>query len=422
MSGRILASSGRVGGAGIWALLILLVLIALLLAVTALQRPESDESAPPFALDSASPTGLLALVRWLEALDYRVERMDAQQSMQMPAGTVLFRYPQPSSYSTDDAAALKNWVAAGGTLVLVGPAVEEAALADAFGVRMTPGALLTDMRRQVQPLLPEGSASYWPSLQFDAQVLDLSGAPAAVAVLADDYGQPVLAVQKIGAGTVWHIVPGIAFSNDGLRQNRQGELLPALLRTAPPGSTVVFDCQPPVRFWRRSADRHLAGLALPDAGWLGDAARRGGRRRVSTFAGPPPGAAAGDDRGAPAARGCGACAGAGRAGATFAVDAGVGGVSTAAAEAWAGAASACQRRSARRGICGSYAPRHARPGAGDAGAGRETSWPSCTPHSMSAGWWRWRHRSTTSCGKRACRRLGDRNRPRIWRMRQIIAE
>jgi hypothetical protein len=241
MSGRILASSGRVGGAGIWALLILLVLIALLLAVTALQRPESDESAPPFALDSASPTGLLALVRWLEALDYRVERMDAQQSMQMPAGTVLFRYPQPSSYSTDDAAALKNWVAAGGTLVLVGPAVEEAALADAFGVRMTPGALLTDMRRQVQPLLPEGSASYWPSLQFDAQVLDLSGAPAAVAVLADDYGQPVLAVQKIGAGTVWHIVPGIAFSNDGLRQNRQGELLPALLRTAPPGSTVVFD-------------------------------------------------------------------------------------------------------------------------------------------------------------------------------------
>jgi hypothetical protein len=40
---------------------------------------------------------------------------------------------------------------------------------------------------------------------------------------------------------VWHAAPGLAFSNDGLRQNGQGELLPALLRTVPPGGTVVFD-------------------------------------------------------------------------------------------------------------------------------------------------------------------------------------
>ena len=241
MSNRSLTLTRHMGGAGIWALLALVALIALLLAVTALQRADTDEAAAPFDLNSARPAGLLGLVRWLEAMGYRVERTDVRQLDDLPAAALLFIYPNQRNYTVDEAALLQQWVAAGGTLLLAGPTPEDTALAEAFGVRMIPATTVTAARYQAQPLVPEGRESYWPSLQFDAQALDLTGAPGAVAVLADEDGQAALAVQAVGNGVVWHAVPGLAFSNDGLRQNSQGELLPALLRTVPAGGTVVFD-------------------------------------------------------------------------------------------------------------------------------------------------------------------------------------
>jgi len=234
MSGGVLSfpGSGRRG----WALLALAVLVALLLAVTATRQAE-PAAAPPFALDSAQPTGLLGLVRWLEALGYRVERARGWELASLPADALLFVYPNQRTFTAAEAAALREWVAGGGTLFLVAPAGD---LAATFGVYSYPSDTLTIARRQVQPLLPEGRESYWTSLQFPAQVLDLSGAPGAVPVLADDAEDVVLAVQALGDGVVWYAAPGIALSNDGLRQNAQGELLPALLRDLPPGGTAVF--------------------------------------------------------------------------------------------------------------------------------------------------------------------------------------
>lgn len=223
----------------------LLLLVVLLLTVTALQRPPLDEAGPPFDLRSARPTGLLGLVRWLEAMGYRVESGDARQAVQPGDTALLFVYPNQRLYTVDDAQKLRAWVNDGGTLVLVGPAPDDAALVDAFGVHMVAAAGVAGAVHQVQPLLPEGHASYWPSLQFDAATLDLAGAANAVTMLANEDGEAVLAVQQVGSGAVWHMVPGLALSNDGLRQNHQGELLPALLRTTPPGGTIVFDTAQP---------------------------------------------------------------------------------------------------------------------------------------------------------------------------------
>ncbi len=234
MSSGALTMSGS--GSRRWALLALVVLVAVLLAVTATRQAE-PVAAPPFALDSAQPTGLLGLVRWLEALGYRVERAGGRELASLPADALLFVYPNQRTYTPEEAVALQEWVAGGGTLFLV---ATDGDLAEAFGVYSYPSDTLTVARRQVQPLLPEGRESYWPSLQFPAQTLDLSGAPGAVPVLADDGDEVVLAVQALGDGVVWYAAPGIALSNDGLRQNDQGELLPALLRDLPPGGTVIF--------------------------------------------------------------------------------------------------------------------------------------------------------------------------------------
>ena len=122
MSSRSLTLTRQTGGAGIWALLALVALIALLLAVTALQRADTDEAAPPFDLNSARPDGLLGLVRWLEAMGYRIERTDGRQVDDLPAAALLFVYPNQRNYTAGEAAQLQQWVAGGGTLVLAGPA------------------------------------------------------------------------------------------------------------------------------------------------------------------------------------------------------------------------------------------------------------------------------------------------------------
>ena len=83
-----LPRNGRRG----WALLTLAVLVGLLLAVTATRQAE-PVAAPPFALDSAQPTGLLGLVRWLEALGYRVERAGGRELASLPTDALLFVYP-----------------------------------------------------------------------------------------------------------------------------------------------------------------------------------------------------------------------------------------------------------------------------------------------------------------------------------------
>ena len=241
MSSRSLTFSRRAAGSsGVWALLVLIVLIVLLLTVTSLRR-QAPESTRPFAPDSAAPTGLLALVRWLEALGYDVQRTDDRPFAELSAARLMLVYPNQRPYSAEEAAQLQRWVADGGTLLLAGPAPTDTALVDAFGVRMVATEDLTGARFQSQPLLPEGRTSYWQSLQFEANSLDLSGAPGAVAVLTSYDGAAALAVQTVGAGRVWHVVPALALTNDGLRQNSQGELLPALLRNLPAGSTIVFD-------------------------------------------------------------------------------------------------------------------------------------------------------------------------------------
>ena len=50
-----------------------------------------------------------------------------------------------------------------------------------------------------------------------------------------------MAVQDVGKGVVWHVASGHAFTNRGLVEEAQGELLPPILRRVPPDAVVVFD-------------------------------------------------------------------------------------------------------------------------------------------------------------------------------------
>jgi hypothetical protein len=218
-------------------LLIITALFVLMLVFALLRgAPQTEVSHDP---DSTGPTGLAALRLWLEEMGYQVERTNNRRFELPDEANLLFIYPNAEPYSPFDAVILYRWVAGGGTLVLIGPTPRESALIDAFGVRPGAPAGFGGNVRQAQPLLPEGEAE-WLHLG-QGNTLDLEDAPQAISVLVTSGGNPQVAVQSVGEGTVWHLSPDFALTNNGLRDEHQAALVPALLRQVPPQGLVVID-------------------------------------------------------------------------------------------------------------------------------------------------------------------------------------
>ncbi len=225
-----------------WSTALLAALLVALAAAGAVFGPREAGDRPPYALDSAQDDGLLALARWLKALGYDVGRLGAAP----PAADdrLVFVWPGQRPFEDDAVAALLGWVRGGGTLALVGPGWNERALGAALGVRQADagrGALRLGSAGGLsarQPLVPDGPVDFGAP---DGPALDLSGAPAAVAVVAGAAG-PTVAVQALGRGRVWHFSPRHDFTNARLRDDvGDAALLAPLLRHVPAGGRVRFD-------------------------------------------------------------------------------------------------------------------------------------------------------------------------------------
>jgi hypothetical protein len=223
--------------------LLMIVLLASVLVVMAFLQNQPKTIEPYDPADTSS-LGLRALVLWLEQLGYPVTIGVPRTRLPDGAG-LLFIHPNNTGDLTYDAGSevetTYKWVQQGGTLVLIGPS-PYTALTTRFGVEQveTLTDLVSDVR-QVQPLLPD-VASKWDafyasrSLNFDAQ-------RAVVPLLAHSNGDPVVAIQLIGEGVVWHLTEDFALTNLNLRDSRIASLLPAILRTVPAGAPVMMSTQ-----------------------------------------------------------------------------------------------------------------------------------------------------------------------------------
>lgn len=242
-------------GRSLWTPLAIVALFAAMILVALLITPPPDPIA--YDLDVNHSGGLLGLRLWLEELGYDVRRTSGLRFDLPDESALLFVYPNQLTYSAEEASRLQRWVENGGTLALVGPTDEDRHLIDAFGVRLDPEIRTERQQVQVQPLLPEGQPAYSRDWFASSVVLDLSAAPQAAPVLVltgstveDEeveylaevaQSSPVVAVQRVGQGVVWHLAPGVDFTNINLREFDQGDLLPALLRNVPEKGIVVFD-------------------------------------------------------------------------------------------------------------------------------------------------------------------------------------
>jgi hypothetical protein len=214
-----------------------LALLALLLLFTVLQNATTTATRA-YDPTSAAPDGLLALHLWLTDLGYTVEETMGN-TFQLPAITeLLFILPNAYLYTKEDAAAVEQWVIAGGTAVIVGPQPRDEELHAAFGVQL---GTVTPLFFTVTPQQPLLSAVTAMELTGELPALDLHAAPAAVPVLANAEGQVTAAVQRQGAGTVWHLSRHHSLTNAHLRDPAQAALSLAFLRQVRPGGTIRLD-------------------------------------------------------------------------------------------------------------------------------------------------------------------------------------
>lgn len=223
----------------IWTPLAIVLLFGIFLVAAVLSTPPPEPV--PYDLNAGHPRGLLGLRLWLEELGYGVHRIDGLRFAVPDEAALLFVYPNQLAYTEEEAAALRDWVAAGHTAVIVGPGTEDGTLAENFGVRLAGESAFDSALTQSQPLIPDGAATYEREWFMPSAVLDLTDAPQAVPVLTIGERGAVAAVQRVGDGTVWHLAPGVDLTNGGLQETQQGDLLPAILRGIPDGAVVAFD-------------------------------------------------------------------------------------------------------------------------------------------------------------------------------------
>ena len=216
---------------GLFALMVTVVLI--LGAATRANRP--------YDLASRGPDGLVALRLWLEELGYEVGTTGDAVFVLPETADALFVYPNDHPYTADEAATLIEWTRQGRALVVVGPARGDGELGRALGVRQRDqlAAERTDILWQRAPVLTAAPAGL--GTIGSARPLDLRDAPDALPVVATDGGDVTVALRRLGAGTVWHLSPRHDLTNLALKDEPQGAIVLAVLRTVPPGGQVVFD-------------------------------------------------------------------------------------------------------------------------------------------------------------------------------------
>ncbi len=215
-----------------------LVLLMLLIVFAALFGGPSPARA--YDLDANGADGLRALRLWLEKMDYKVERT-GNRNFALPADvSLLFVYPNQEPFTRAEATLLHDWVSNGHTLVLIGPTEREAALVATFGVESATNNQFLQATVQQQPLLPANDPSFHP-INPNFSALDLAKASDAVAVLATEDQQPLVAVRQLGRGTIWHLTENFALTNQQLRDKNVAALVPALLRTVVAPGKLLFD-------------------------------------------------------------------------------------------------------------------------------------------------------------------------------------
>ena len=214
------------------------IMLALLTIITfAATRQQAEQVYPKLSTISSAPDGALALKLWVQELHYPVNEQVLESFSPPEAATILFAL-EPSFLTDAELKSMDQWVENGGTLIVIGEQYGVYSLVDHY-----------DFSFEFLPENDVPPAVETPLLTSPAPG-DLTHAKARVALATelDDYvvlaahkGKPVLVSFEQGQGRiVLGTIPDV-FTNAGLKQAGNPELVLNILALAQTKGAVWFD-------------------------------------------------------------------------------------------------------------------------------------------------------------------------------------
>jgi hypothetical protein len=221
----------------------LLVVLVVIMAVVAVsqQQNQDAQNLPRLTSLSAAPDGALALKRWLQKLNYTISE-ETPATYRLPEKVKIVFALEPIDFSQRDLDTLEQWIRDGGTLIAAGE-IYFRSLAEHFDFELDsfdddPSEYTLQTPLLLNPLLknniPQKRASFTSS-----RYLIPSRSPYVTYLAAD--GKPVLVSFDLGSGRVILSTITHPFTNAGLKEAGNPELLLNLLGLAKNQGPVWFD-------------------------------------------------------------------------------------------------------------------------------------------------------------------------------------
>jgi hypothetical protein len=214
-------------------------ILILLLAVTvfAATQKKTEQAYPSLSSISPAPDGALALKLWVEKLGYKVSD-NVLSNFAPPANASIVFMLEPSFPTEEDMKAIDKWVEAGNTLILIGEQYGMYSAVDHydFTLNYQPSA---DVALKVEAPVLLSPPVFVPNNINTHFTLDSKRDDYVVAMTYQ--GLPVLASFEQGRGRVILGTITYAFTNAGLKQTGNPELILNILALAKDKGTIWFD-------------------------------------------------------------------------------------------------------------------------------------------------------------------------------------
>jgi hypothetical protein len=227
-----------------------LIALGMLAVIATLVAPAPP--APALSVRSTDADGTMALRLWLEQSGYAVREV-LSNPIQTDGLNVLFILDPFISYSSDEAATIREWVRRGNTLIVAGEPLFLRELLEPYN------ASVSYLDHYVSTLAPASPTLLLPAFErvrVDTYYGVETRRPDVLVHLATE-DVPVLVSFREGQGTVWVTSALRPFTNRGLSDPGSARLVLNLLARVPRTAVIGFD-----------EARHGFGTAPSVSGWL----------------------------------------------------------------------------------------------------------------------------------------------------------
>lgn len=214
-----------------------ILLLLVLVTVFAAMQTQAEQQNPPLSSLSSAPDGALALKLWLQELGYDVDEQILTNFLP-PEGVSTLLILEPQFPNEVELQSLDDWVDAGGTVIAIGGQYGMYSLIDhyEFDFKYLPDQSYT-------AALPTPLFASPPSLALTnvKPRVALQSEREDVTALVTYQGDPILVSFEQGEGRVILGTIPDSFSNAGLKQSGNPELVLNILALASSQGAVWFD-------------------------------------------------------------------------------------------------------------------------------------------------------------------------------------